>query len=102
MITGNFFVTPHAVRQFQDRVAFLPYDEVVGLIVQSLDEAPPGKVSENGKALQVRVSEPFDFRAVIVPGNPPDQPKPVVVTILKSGKPRHRQAKLASYLAQRT
>lgn len=100
---GNYFITPHAVRKFQERVARLPYDEVVSLIAKALSAAPVKKhgVTQNGRAMVIRVTDPLDFRAVIVPGQTPQFPQPAVVTVLKSGKPRHRQAKLARYMDSR-
>jgi hypothetical protein len=100
MITGNYFITPHAVRKFQERIARLPYDEALGIIAKSVSDAPIERhsVTQNGRAMSIRVASPFDFRAVIAPGHDAGA-KPAVVTILKSGKPGRNRKKLDEYLS---
>jgi hypothetical protein len=37
MITGDFFITPHAVRQFQNRIApWMNYEQALGAIIREL------------------------------------------------------------------
>lgn len=89
-IAGNWFVTPHAVRQFQARVApGLGYDQALGAIVRGMRRAGPLRPTRNQQAVYTRVRSsaeyPYDFRAVIGPG---EGPKPCILTILRSGKGR--------------
>lgn len=83
---GNYFVTPHAVRQFQDRIARLEYDEARQVIIDALAVAPSERyaVTRNGKALRIKVKRPFCFRAIIAPG---EGALPAVITILRACKP---------------
>ncbi len=89
MFTGDFFVTPHAVRQFQSRIApRLTYEQALGAVIRELRAAPEPRPTENGKAHYVRTRGEWKFRAVIAAGE--DGAKPAVITILRSGKSRKR------------
>lgn len=84
MIAGRFFVTPHAVERFRERIApHLTYEEALGAIIHGLKEttSAPKPRGDTG-AITIRVRRPYNFRAVIMPG---DGPAPAVVTILRSG-----------------
>jgi hypothetical protein len=95
----DYFITPHAVRKFQERVAQLPYDEVIMVVARALSVAPIEKhgATQNGRGMSIRVTDPFDFRAVILPGRDASE-KPAVVTVLKSGRHGRNRGKLARYL----
>lgn len=86
MIAGDYFITPHAVRQFQARIPGqwrLNYEQALALIVRALNaDARPAKPLPNGKGVYVRVRGALNFRAVVIEGDG----KPSVVTILRSGK----------------
>lgn len=94
-ISGPVFVTPHAVRQFQNRIYRLDYGAAREAISEGVVEAilacrikpsSPG----HGESITVRARKKWNFRAVIVP--PVDgRALPVVVTVLKSGKMRGRK-----------
>lgn len=84
MIAGPAFVTPHAVRQFCERVAALDYEHALGAIIRGVEAGvTAGRVRAlpNGSGWRVRAKGTYPFRAVIVPG----KPLPVVATILRSG-----------------
>lgn len=88
MIAGEFFITPHAVRQFQIRIApWMTYEQALGAIIRGLGSAGEVHSTMNGKARYVRVNGDWQFRAVIGEG----QARPAVITILRSGKGRKRQ-----------
>ena len=88
MIAGEFFITPHAVRQFRRRIApWMSYEEALGAIIRELHEAKELRPTMNGKAYYVRINGEWQFRAVIGEG----ENRPAVVTILRSGKGRKRR-----------
>ena len=83
-IVGDFFVTPHAVRQFQSRIRAVSYETALGLIICELrDHRKSVKPTNNGIGLMVRTRGEHAMRAVIVPklGS-----SPVVVTILRGAR----------------
>jgi len=81
MIAGKYFITPHAVRQFQRRMAWnMSYEEALAEIIKGLKyDIKSIKPNQSGAAI-IRVDGKWKFRAV-VRGN-------AVVTILKSGRCR--------------
>jgi hypothetical protein len=79
---GPAFVTPHAVRQFQERIERLPYNHALAGILHSLQTAGSPRPTANGAALYVRTEAPYRFRAVLKPPQHRGQ-LPAVVTILK-------------------
>lgn len=84
MIEGDAFITPHAIRQFQDRIARIEYERAREIIIQHLREHTVRVTSMpdgHGAVARVRGGD-FAFRAVIVPR----EPEPSVVIILRSGK----------------
>jgi isoaspartyl peptidase/L-asparaginase-like protein (Ntn-hydrolase superfamily) len=91
MFTGDFFITPHAVRQFQNRIApGLTYEQALGAIIRGMRDAEDFHVTVNGRARYTRIDGPWQFRAVVREGAVGD--KQAVITILRSGKRRRRQA----------
>lgn len=93
MFVGDFFITPHAVRQFQSRIApWLTYEQALHIIITELNAALENqkrRPTENGKAYYIRVNGDWQFRAVFVPGK--GDAKPAVITILRSGKGKKRK-----------
>ena len=96
MFVGDFFITPHAVHQFQQRIApWLNYEQARHIIITELNAAldtAERHLTENGKAYYIRISGDWQFRAVFVPGE--GDAKPAVITILRSGKGRHKRKRL--------
>lgn len=86
MIEGAFFVTAHAVKQFQARIAPLPKEAARAAIIGELAaHAKPLKPLPNGAGYYTRTrGGQYFFRAVIVPGE--HGTAPAVATILRSGK----------------
>lgn len=86
---GDWFVSPHAVRRFRERIAPLPDRLALAAIIHGMERAGPLRRSVNGPGLYCRVRSgngyPHDFRAVVMPG---DGPLPCVVTVLCSGRGR--------------
>lgn len=83
---GPAFVTPHAVQQFQCRVAPLPYHHALAAILHGLQAFSNVRPLANGTGLRVRVRRPYAFRAIIKAASRSQrQGLPVVVTILRSG-----------------
>lgn len=87
---GKYFITPHAIEQFRNRIHNLPYEDVLAIILKGLqDNAMPARPSENGDSDYIRVRAKavgdYNFRAVVRDG--------VCVTILKSGKGKHAKFK---------
>lgn len=83
MIAGRYFITPHAVRQFQARIApWMSYEEALAVIIKGLkyDAKPPKAMESN--AYYIRVKGEWNFRAVVRDG----ERQPVVITILRSGR----------------
>jgi hypothetical protein len=90
MFTGDFFITPHAVRQFQKRLAsHLSYEQALDVIIGELRTAGEFHATENGKAHYVRTKGEWRFRAVITEGE--GDAKPAVITILRGGKGKKRR-----------
>jgi hypothetical protein len=90
MFTGDFFITPHAVRQFQRRMApYLSYEQALGVVIRELRTAGEFHVMENGKARYVRTNGEWRFRAVVAEGA--GDAKPAVITILRGGKGKKRR-----------
>jgi hypothetical protein len=87
MIDGEAFITPHAVRQFQNRIAAIPYDRARRIIIEHLREhAVSVSPMPDGNGIRVRVrGGDFSFRAVVMPAGGRAE-RPAVVTILRSGK----------------
>lgn len=86
MIDGEYFVTPHAVHQFIERVPGyrrFPFEVARNVIIYALRHfARSTQPTRNGEGVCVRVRSPHvNFRAIVMPG----QPAPSVVTILRSG-----------------
>lgn len=96
MIAGQYFVTPHAVRQFQYRIAPLPYNEAMAVIIKAINDAGADRyaVIQNGVALRITISQPFRFRAIINHGEGANL---AVTTILGSGLQRINQNRLRKY-----
>jgi hypothetical protein len=85
ILTGDFFITPHAVRQFQRRMApHLSYEQALGVVIRELRTTGEFHTTENGKARYVRTNGEGRFRAIIAEGG--DDAKPAVITILRGGK----------------
>lgn len=80
---ADFFVTPHAVAQFQKRIAPLDDDTALRTITEGITGATNVNVLPDGQTWRVRTKRPFPygFRAFCVM----DQQRghPVVVTILR-------------------
>jgi hypothetical protein len=93
MFVGNFFITPHAVRQFQNRIApWLTYEQALHIGIAELNaalEVQEQRPTENGKAFYIRVNGDWQFRAIFVAGE--EGTKPAVITILRSGKGKKRK-----------
>lgn len=89
MLAGELFITPHAVRQFQSRIApWMTYEQALGAVIRELRGVTDFRVTENGKARYVRTRGQWEFRAVIQEG----EQQPAVVTILRSGRGKKRKA----------
>lgn len=87
MIAGPAFVTPHAVRQFQSRIApGLDFERARAAILTGLADFANIRPTPNGQAFRVRVRRPYAFRAIVRPAADGEGALPVVVTILRSGK----------------
>ncbi|MCL6589071.1 MAG: hypothetical protein K6U80_03875 [Firmicutes bacterium] len=88
MFSGNLFITPHAVRQFQSRIApWMTYEEALGAVIRELRGVKEFRPTENGKAYYARTNGVWQFRAVVREG----KVQPAVVTILRSGRGKKRQ-----------
>ncbi|HEX3047940.1 MAG TPA: hypothetical protein VHY08_24525 [Bacillota bacterium] len=93
MLAGELFITPHAVRQFQTRIApWMTYEQALGAIIRELHGVKEFRPTVNGKAQYVRTRGAWEFRAVIGEG----EGRPSVVTILRSGKGRRRGRSVGS------
>lgn len=85
---GEAFVTPHALRQFLERIAPLPENLALAAILHGIAGRTrhPLRPSQQARcgylvgAVEVWVWRPYAFRAVLVPGI--EGPLPVVVTIV--------------------
>lgn len=90
MFAGELFVTPHAVRQFQSRIApWMTYEQALGTVIRELRGVKEYRPTMNGKAHYVRTSGKWRFRAVIREGDI----QPAVITILRGGKGKKRQSR---------
>ena len=79
---GQVFVTPHAVRQFQERIAPLPENHALAAIIHSVARPRTVRPTRNGRGFTVRTEAPFRIRAIVMP---PPEPGglPSVVTVLR-------------------
>jgi len=84
VIAGEVYVTPHAVEQFQARIAPLPSNHALAAIIRELAEhARDPRPCASGRGIVVRTrGGRYAFRAVIGPGI--NGLKPAVITILRS------------------
>lgn len=98
MFAGEFFITPHAVRQFQSRIApWMSYEQALAAIIRELRGAGEFRPTMNGKACYVRTNGEWRFRAVIREGEyKKGAVKPAVITILRGGKGKKHQALLGN------
>lgn len=79
MIAGEYFITPHAVRQFIKRMAWnMTYKEALAAIIKGLENDIKSIKENHTGAKIIRVDGKWKFRAVVRDN--------AVVTILKSGK----------------
>lgn len=83
MIDGEYFVTPHAVRQFQSRVCALDYAAARAAIIEGLRSYRGTPKHLGGGAVGMRVRRPYDFRVVVASGRRGGCP--AVVTVIQSG-----------------
>lgn len=84
MLNCPYFITPHAIRQFIDRIApRMDFDQARDTIIEGLRNAGPEKPTASRAAFYVRVRGEWNFRAVLGRG---EGALPAVVTILRSGK----------------
>ncbi|MCL6589178.1 MAG: hypothetical protein K6U80_04410 [Firmicutes bacterium] len=96
MFAGDFFITPHAVRQFQSRIApWMTYEGALGAVIRELRGVKELRPTGNGKAYYVRTRGAWKFRAVVREG----VGQPAVVTILRSGKGKRRGIRAGAELA---
>ncbi|NLW32032.1 MAG: hypothetical protein GXY77_11315 [Fibrobacter sp.] len=95
MICGHYFITPHAVKQFKARIAkWLTYEQALAEIIKELRGVKKIHPTMNGKAYYVRTDGKWRFRAVIsnkIGKDLESSGKPVVVTILRSGRSRKKK-----------
>lgn len=85
-MTGDVFVTPHAVQQFIARIApGLGYADARAAILTELQaHAGPAKPLASGRGIYVRArGGRYAFRAVLCRG---EGSMPALVTILRSGR----------------
>jgi hypothetical protein len=88
MFAGELFITPHAVHQFQSRIApWMSYEQALGVVIRELRGVKEFRPTGNGKAYYARTKGEWEFRAVIREG----EIQPAVVTILRSGKGKKRR-----------
>lgn len=80
---ASFFVTPHAVEQFQKRIAPLDDDAALRAITDGINQATNVRALPDGQTWRVRTKRPFpyEFRAFCVAD--PQRGHPVVVTVLR-------------------
>lgn len=95
MIAGRYFVTPHAVRRFQQRVApRLSYRQALGTIIRCLEETTCEPVPlHHEPGWMIRVRRPYNFRAVV---RLAEDGTMVVATILRSGSNRRGRQRRAA------
>ena len=67
-MTDNFFITPHAIEQFQKRIARLSDERAREVIRAGIGQATNVRVLPDGETLRVRTRRPFpyEFRAYCV------------------------------------
>jgi hypothetical protein len=81
-ITGRYFITPHAVLRFQQRVADLPYERARLALAQLLEMDWPSEPGRNAQVLRVRW-QGWQFGVVVTAAEmSADQPLPLVKTVL--------------------
>lgn len=94
----DLFVTPHAVAQFQQRIAPLPEERTRRVILDGIQQATNIRVLPDGRSWRVRTQRPFpfEFRAYCVFDD--DRGHLVVTTVVRgdSRATRDRRSKTES------
>ncbi len=67
-LNDEIFISPHAVTQFQERIARLGDEKARDFILSGIRQASDIKVLPDGSTLRVRIKRPFpfEFRAFCV------------------------------------
>ncbi len=96
----NFFITPHAIEQFQKRIARLSNEQAREVIRVGVSQAANVRVLPDGETLRVRTVKPFpyEFRAYCVFDH--ERGHRVVTTIVRgdSNVTRGRRRKVTAEL----
>jgi len=89
----NLFVTPHAIEQFQQRIAPVDEAKARGFIHAGVQLATNVRKQEDGTSLRIRTRRPFpfEFRAFIVFDE--ERQRPVVTTVVRGDSCVTRQHK---------
>lgn len=84
MIRGGYFVTPHAVRRFRDRIRALGFDDAREAILASLASPKSVRPFPDRPGWCVRTEHPYRLRVVVMPPDgSPGRPLPAVTTVLR-------------------
>ena len=82
-IGGGYFITPHALHCFQQRICPLPENDALAAIIKSLSNpCVSAKLQKDGTTVRVRTRNPFKFRVFVTPPLCPGD-CPSVVTIFE-------------------
>lgn len=98
LATDNFFITPHAIEQFQKRIARLSDEQAREVVRAGVSQAANVRVLPDGETLRVRTVKPFpyEFRAYCVFDH--ERGHRVVTTVVRgdSSMTRKRKRKVSS------
>ena len=80
---GAYWVSPHAVKRFRQRIAPLPENLALAAIIKALaDPTALVKPQGDGRTVRIRTRAPHKFRAFVVAARTPDE-LPAVTTIFE-------------------
>lgn len=82
-IIPDLFVTPHAVEQFQQRIAPMDADKAQWMILAGIRQSTDVRVLPDGATLRVRTRRPFPFEFRAYCTFDVERGRPVVVTIVR-------------------
>ena len=92
-IISDLFISPHAVEQFQQRIAPMDAAKARQMILDGISQATNVRVLPDGMTLRVRTQRPFpfEFRAYCVFDT--ERGHPVVTTIVRGDSNVKRKRK---------
>jgi hypothetical protein len=84
----SYFITPHAIRQFQQRVADIPARDVISTVLAELDKRKRIVEDDRDELIYTGLYDGYPFYAIIVNG---EGDWPAIATIIGKASVVHAQ-----------